>query len=152
MALLQFFNCSQSHLRRLICYLRPYFRLNFSIRPAVSRRFCFPVKNGWDLFDISILHNGYSLPSSHLMVSLVSTVDRVKKAWSHDVSLNTTIKLAKLLKSHNNPLVCESGINSPTDIKFIFEKSKILNFLIGESLLKSKDIGSKLRGFTQINP
>lgn len=36
-------------------YLRSYFFLNFSIRPAVSNRRCLPVKNGWQLLQISIL-------------------------------------------------------------------------------------------------
>ncbi len=47
-------------------------------------------------------------------------------------------------------MICESGIHSSNDIKYIVEKTKIRNFLIGESLLLSGDIGSKLREFTQI--
>ena len=69
-----------------------------------------------------------------------------------DISLNTSIKLSKILKSHKNPLISESGINSPKDIKFINENAKIYNFLVGESLLKSHDIGLKLKQLTQINP
>ena len=68
-----------------------------------------------------------------------------------DVSLNTSVKLSKVLSSHRNPLICESGIHSPDDIKFILSNTKIHNFLIGESLLKSHDIGLKLKQFTQIN-
>ena len=68
-----------------------------------------------------------------------------------EISLNTSIKLSKILNSHKNPLICESGIHSPENIKFIVENVKIYNFLIGESLLKSKDIGSKLKQFTQIS-
>jgi hypothetical protein len=30
-----------------------YFRLNLSARPAVSMSFCWPVKNGWQLAQIS---------------------------------------------------------------------------------------------------
>jgi len=67
-----------------------------------------------------------------------------------EVSLNTTLKLSKILKDHQNPLVCESGINSQEEIKFIVENSKIYNFLIGESLLTSQNIGSKLKEFTEI--
>ena len=52
-----------------------------------------------------------------------------------EISLSTSIKLSKILNSHKNPLICESGIRSPKDIKFILENSKIHNFLIGESLL-----------------
>ena len=69
-----------------------------------------------------------------------------------EITLNTSVKLSKILDSHKNPLICESGIQSPKDIKFILENAKIYNFLIGESLLKSHDIGLKLTQFTQINP
>ena len=67
-----------------------------------------------------------------------------------EVSLNTSVKLSKILNSHKNPLICESGIHSTENIKFIVENAEIYNFLIGESLLKSDDIGSKLKQFTQI--
>ena len=67
-----------------------------------------------------------------------------------EISLNTSINLSKILYSHRNPLICESGIHSSENIKFILRNSKIYNFLIGESLLRSVDIGSKLREFTQI--
>tara|TARA_Y100000590_G_scaffold347864_1_gene398643 strand:- start:397 stop:1206 length:810 start_codon:yes stop_codon:yes gene_type:complete len=67
------------------------------------------------------------------------------------VSLGTSVDLAKILSSHANPLICESGINSSKDIKFIIEKTNIKNFLIGESLLKSDNIEAKLKEFTQIN-
>jgi len=68
-----------------------------------------------------------------------------------NVSLETSVKLSKILSSHKNPLISESGINSIEDIKFIIENAKINNFLIGESLLKSSDIASKLTQLTQIN-
>ena len=67
-----------------------------------------------------------------------------------EISLNTSINLSKILNSHKNPLVCESGIHSHKEIKFIIENANIYNFLIGESLLTSQDIGSKLKEFTQI--
>ena len=67
-----------------------------------------------------------------------------------EISLNTSVKLSKILNSHKNPLICESGIHSPEDIKFIIKNAKIHNFLIGESLLRSKDIASKLKEFAQI--
>jgi len=67
-----------------------------------------------------------------------------------EVSLDTTIKLSKILNSHSNPLVCESGIHSSNEIKLIIDKANVSNFLIGESLLTSNDIGSKLKEFTQI--
>jgi indole-3-glycerol phosphate synthase len=36
-----------------------------------------------------------------------------------EISLNTTINLSKILNSHVNPLICESGIHSPENIEFI---------------------------------
>ena len=67
-----------------------------------------------------------------------------------EVSLNTSVKLSKILNTHKNPLICESGIHSPEDIKFIIKNAKIHNFLIGESLLKSQNIGTKLKQLAQI--
>jgi len=60
-------------------------------------------------------------------------------------------KPSKILNSHSNPLICESGIHSPDNIKFILENAGIYNFLIGESLLKSQDVGLKLKQLTQIS-
>ena len=68
-----------------------------------------------------------------------------------EVSLNTSVKLSKILNAHQNPLICESGIHSTENIKFIIDNAGIYNFLIGESLLKNQDIGSKLKQFTQIS-
>ena len=68
-----------------------------------------------------------------------------------EVSLNTSVQLGKILSSHKNLLVCESGIHSAENIKYILENTEIYNFLIGESLLKSKDIGLKLKELTQIS-
>ena len=67
-----------------------------------------------------------------------------------EISLNTSVNLSKILNSHKNPIVCESGIHSPDEVKFILENAKIYNFLIGESLLSSQDIASRLKDFTQI--
>ena len=66
-------------------------------------------------------------------------------------SLNTSIELSKILYPHKNSLICESGIHSPENIKFIIDNAKIYNFLIGESLLRSEDIAMKLKQFTQIS-
>ncbi len=68
-----------------------------------------------------------------------------------EVSLDTSIKLSKILKFHKNPLVCESGINSADDMRFIIKNTNIYNFLIGESLLSSHDMSSKLKEFTEIS-
>ena len=67
------------------------------------------------------------------------------------VSLDTTVRLSKILNSHSNPLIAESGIASAENVKFIMENAKIRNFLIGESLLKSKNVGLKIKELSQIN-
>ena len=68
-----------------------------------------------------------------------------------EITLNTSLELSKILSSHKNPLISESGINSVENLKFILENAKIYNFLIGESLLKSNNIGSKLKKLAQIS-
>jgi len=68
-----------------------------------------------------------------------------------EVSLDTSVKLSKILEGHKNPLICESGIHESEDIVFILKNTKIKSFLIGESLLCSDDIGSKLREFNKIS-
>ena len=52
-----------------------------------------------------------------------------------DISINNTISIFEILKDHKGPLISESGIKDENDAKYIYEKSGIKNFLIGESLL-----------------
>ena len=69
------------------------------------------------------------------------------------ISLNTSVNLSKILIPHRNPLVVESGIHSAADINFIIKNTKITNFLIGESLLKSISKNtSLLEKIVQISP
>jgi len=67
-----------------------------------------------------------------------------------DVSINNTVSIFEILKEHKGPLISESGIKNENDAKYIFEKTGIKNFLIGESLLKSSNPGELMRKFTQI--
>ncbi len=67
--------------------------------------------------------------------------------------INTTFKLYEILNNHKQPIVCESGIKSEKEVEEIVKKTKINNFLIGESLLK--DLGknsSLLQKIVQIRP
>ena len=68
-----------------------------------------------------------------------------------DVSINNTISIFEIIKNHNNPLISESGIKSEVDAKYIFEKTGIKNFLIGESLLSSDKPGELIRRLKEIN-
>ena len=67
-----------------------------------------------------------------------------------DISLNNTISIFEILKEHKGPIISESGIKNENDAKYIFEKTGIKNFLIGESLLKSDNPAELLKKFTQI--
>jgi len=53
------------------------------------------------------------------------------------ISLNNSVRIQKKLVSHKGPLISESGIKNKTDAQYIYEKTGIKNFLIGESLLAS---------------
>ena len=67
-----------------------------------------------------------------------------------DISINNTISIFEVLKDHKGPLISESGIKDENDAKYIFEKSGIKNFLIGESLLKSDNPAALMKKFSQI--
>ena len=58
--------------------------------------------------------------------------------------IQTTYDLHKLVSNHPGPLICESGIKSEKEVETIVKKTKINNFLIGESLLKDLGKNSSL--------
>ena len=65
--------------------------------------------------------------------------------------ISTTYKLYEILADHKQPIICESGIKSDKEVMEIVQKTKINNFLIGESLLKDLDKNSTLlKKITQI--
>ena len=67
-----------------------------------------------------------------------------------DVSINNTISIFEVVKAHKGPLLSESGIRNEKDAKYIYDKTGIKNFLIGESLLKSDKPGELMRRLIQI--
>ena len=67
-----------------------------------------------------------------------------------DISINNTISIFEILKDYKGPLISESGIKDENDAKYIYEKTGIKNFLIGESLLKSDNPEALMKKFTQI--
>ena len=67
-----------------------------------------------------------------------------------DVSLNNTISIFEVIKTHKGPLISESGIKTANDAKYIYEKTGIKNFLIGESLLKSDKPQELMKKLIQI--
>ncbi len=67
-----------------------------------------------------------------------------------EVSLNNTISIFEAIKTHKGPIISESGIKTAKDAKYIYEKTGIKNFLIGESLLKSDNPDELMRELIQI--
>ena len=67
-----------------------------------------------------------------------------------DVSINNTISIFEVVKNHKGPLISESGIQSEKDAKYIYDKTGIKNFLIGESLLSSNNLDGLMERFRQI--
>ncbi len=67
-----------------------------------------------------------------------------------EVSLNNTISIFEIIKTHKGPIISESGIKNENDAKYIYEKTGIKNFLIGESLLKSSNPGDLMKKLIQI--
>ncbi len=67
-----------------------------------------------------------------------------------EVSLNNTISIFEIVKAHKGPLISESGIKNEKDAQYIYEKTGIKNFLIGESLLKSDKPGDLIKKLIQI--
>ena len=67
-----------------------------------------------------------------------------------EVSLNNTISIFEIVKTHKGPIISESGIKTENDAKFIYEKTGIKNFLVGESLLKSDNPSELIKKLIQI--
>ena len=66
-------------------------------------------------------------------------------------NIKTTLQLHEILSSHNCPIISESGFKSEKEVKEIVDQTGILNFLIGESLLKNIKGSSLLKKILQIN-
>ena len=67
-----------------------------------------------------------------------------------DVSIDNTIQIYNIVKEHKSPLISESGIKNEEDAKYIFDRTGIKNFLIGESLLSSDKTAELMEKIIQI--
>ena len=67
-----------------------------------------------------------------------------------EISINNTISIFKTVKDHKGLIISESGIKNEEDAKYIYDKTGIKNFLIGESLLRSDNPRELMKRFTQI--
>ena len=83
--------------------------------------------------------------------AIIGINNRNLKTLKTDITI--TYDLHKILINHSAPIVCESGIKTEKEVEEIVKKTRINNFLIGESLLKDLDKNSSLlKKITQINP
>ena len=67
-----------------------------------------------------------------------------------EVSINNTISVFETVKNHKGPIISESGIKNENDVKYIYEKTGIKNFLVGESLLTSDNPAQLMKRIIQI--
>ena len=81
--------------------------------------------------------------------AIIGINNRNLKTLKTDISI--TYNLHKILVDHSGPLICESGIKTENDVNEIIKKTKINNFLIGESLLNDLDRSSLLKKINQIS-
>ena len=68
-----------------------------------------------------------------------------------EISINNTISIFETVKNHQGPIISESGIKNENDVKYIYDKTVIKNFLIGESLLSSDNPAGLIKKIIQIN-
>ena len=69
---------------------------------------------------------------------------------SLEISLDNSVRIQKKLTSHKGPIVSESGIKNKIDAQYIYDKTGIKNFLIGESLLASGETENLLKIYCQL--
>ena len=67
------------------------------------------------------------------------------------ISLDNSVRIQKKLVSHKGPLISESGIKNKIDAQYIYDKTGIKNFLIGESLLASGETEKLIKEILSIS-
>ena len=102
--------------------------------------------------DLSVIVEVHDLKEAEMALkyeqALIGINNRNLKTLS--VSINNTISIFEVVKTHKGPLLSESGIKNEKDAKYIYERTGIKNFLIGESLLRSDKPGDLMRRLIQI--
>ena len=68
-----------------------------------------------------------------------------------EISLDNSVRIQKKLVSHKGPLISESGIKNEMDAQYIYDKTGIKSFLIGESLLANGETGKLIKEILSIN-
>jgi indole-3-glycerol phosphate synthase len=68
-----------------------------------------------------------------------------------EISIDNSVSIYEIVKDHKGPIISESGIKNEDDVKYIYNKTGIKNFLIGESLLSSDNPGALMKKIIQIS-
>ena len=102
--------------------------------------------------DLSVIVEVHDLKEAELALkyeqALIGVNNRNLKTL--DISINNTISIFEVIKDHKGPLLSESGIKNEEDARYIYKKTGIKNFLIGESLLKSDKPDDLMKRLLQI--
>lgn len=100
------------------------------------------------LYPLVEVHDERELETAlDLECSIIGINNRDLKTFN--VDLGTAVKLSGLIPQ-DKLIISESGISSPDDIRFLYDHG-IRTFLVGEILLKSKEISEVLTGFLNFN-
>jgi len=67
------------------------------------------------------------------------------------ISLENSVRIKKKIISHKGLIVSESGIKNKVDAQYIYDKTGIKSFLIGESLLASGDTEKLIKEILSID-
>jgi len=67
------------------------------------------------------------------------------------ISLENSVRIQKKIVSHKAPIISESGIKNRIDAQYIYDKTGIKNFLIGESLLASGETEKLIKEILSIS-
>tara|TARA_B110000495_G_scaffold29640_1_gene22496 strand:- start:206 stop:1000 length:795 start_codon:yes stop_codon:yes gene_type:complete len=68
-----------------------------------------------------------------------------------EISIENTLNIYKTVQYHQGPVIAESGIKNAADALYIYNKTGIKNFLIGESLLASSETEKLIKEILSIS-
>ena len=68
-----------------------------------------------------------------------------------EVSIENTLEIYKTVQYHQGPVIAESGIKNAADSQYIYNKTGIKSFLIGESLLASSETRKLIKEILSIS-
>tara|TARA_B100001250_G_scaffold16570_1_gene14398 strand:- start:735 stop:1529 length:795 start_codon:yes stop_codon:yes gene_type:complete len=116
------------------------------ILSAINKKTAEDIYNVAEKLDLSTIVEVHTDKEAEMALNFKNAIIGInnRNLKTLNTNIQTTYDLHKILSSHPEPLVCESGIKSEKEVEEIITKTKINNFLIGESLLKDLTKNSNL--------